>query len=556
MTHDMGSEKRVRSASYEQMRGLRAGAKQRLRMGGTLVRKAGRERWMAWGIGLFAVCIAGAAHAQATDATPAPTEAAAAEDAAATVPDEESASATRDWISGSFRTELDTAWSDEDTDVDLSQTLRLNLDPADHPRLHVRGLVRVHEDLDSSEPRSSVLRDINDGSGEAVRARLYLLHLDVDDLWGDSTLRIGRQRIEGGAAYNRIDGVSFSQRVGRWEWYVFGGARASVYDSTFDDLAAGGGVAFRPDGRTRISLDTYWGEKHRENDDEVYLSPLAALLGWDYPRRIKSDIGDNLMALSLWRQLTPNTSFFGRLRLHDGDLDEIAAQLVGYWPGADLAYEVSYRGRYATASDRVDDLTSFYEVLGSYEEFHNFLVAIHKPLTQRVQLSLEAEFHNADDDWETANRDFNRYAAILTVTPLFKATDATVALEKWDISGGDDTWAITGEVTRRWGDNVALTLGADYERYEDRITRYYAPLGIADKLLVAFVPGYYAGYNPLVFLFDQYAVTTHENVYSLYTRLKWTVRKNQDISLDITYEEDDGPDSPYWRVQAGYTIRF
>jgi len=520
------------------------------------VKRAGRGRWLVWGIGLFAASIAAVPHAQETEAAAPGDTAVAAEDAAGGAAAEEPAPAGRDWVSGSFRTELDTAWTDEDTDVDLNQTLRLNLDPANHPRLHMRGLVGLHEDLDSSEAQSSVLRDINDGSGESVRARLYLLYLDVDDVWGDSTLRIGRQRIEGGAAYNRIDGVSFSQRAGRWDWYVFGGARASVYDSTSGDLAAGGGVAFRPDGRTRLSLDTYWGEKHRENDDEVYLSPLAALLGLEYPRRIKSDIGDNLVALSLWRQLTPNTSLFGRLRLHDGELDEISAQLAGYWPGADLSYEVSYRGRFATASDRVDDLTSFYEVLGSYEEFHNFLAALHKPITERIELSLEAEFHNADDDWQTANRDFNRYAAILTVAPLFKATDITVALEKWDISGGDGTWTFTGELTHHWGDTLALTFGADYERYEDRITQYYAPLGIVDKLLVAFVPGYYAGYNPLVFLFDQYAVTTYENVYSLYTRLKWAVRKNQDVSLEVTYEEDDGPDSPYWRVQAGYTIRF
>jgi len=462
----------------------------------------------------------------------------------------------REWISGSFRNELDASWSDRDSDLDMSQTLRLNIDPASHPRLHLRGLLRVHEDLDSSEARSSVLRDINDGSGEAVRARLYLLYLEVDDVWGDSTLRIGRQRIEEGAAYNRIDGIYFSRKMGRWEWYLFGGARASVYDSTFDDLTAGGGVSFRPDARTRISLDAYWGEKHRERDDAVRPDLISVLLGREYPRRLKRDLGDNLVALSLWRQLTPNTSFFGRIRLHDGDLDEITAQLVGFWPGADLSYEVSYRGRFATASDRVDDLTAFYSVLGGFTEYHNVLAALHKPLSERITLSLEAEFHNADDDWETANRDYNRYAAILSVTPIFKKTDVTLAVEKWDVSGGDGTWTLTGEMTYHWSDAIAVTLGADYERYEDRITRYYAPLGIADRLLIAFVPGYFAGYNPVVLLFDQYAVTTHENIYSVYARLKWQVRENQDVSLTVTYEEDEGPDSPYWRVRAGYTIRF
>jgi len=45
----------------------------------------------------------------------------------------------REWISGSFRNELDASWSDRDSDLDMSQTLRLNIDPASHPRLHLRG---------------------------------------------------------------------------------------------------------------------------------------------------------------------------------------------------------------------------------------------------------------------------------------------------------------------------------------------------------------------------------------------------------------------------------
>lgn len=522
------------------------------------------------GLLLTVLAVAGPTYAQdAAEAAPAeaaqpapeaaPAEAAEpAQDEAAAAPEEPAAAGKtgRDWISGSFDANVDALWSDEDTDVNLNQTLRLKIDPPQTPRLHLRGLLWMHEDIDSDEPSTSVLRDINDASGSDVRARVLNLYADVDDVWGDSTLRIGRQRIEKGAVFNRIDGLSFTQRVGRWEWYLFGGARATIYDDAHNDLMLGGGVSFRPTAMTRIALDAYYGEEHRGSGDEVYLDPIWAIFGYQFPRRVKQDLGDNLISLSLWQQLTNNASLFGRASLHDGELDEIALQVSGNLPDWELSYEFAYKGRFEAAADRVNDLTAFYRIVGSYEEYDNFLIALHKAITKRLELSLEAEFHNADNDSSrTANRDFNRYAAILTVNPLVAEIVATVALEKWDVSGGDDTWTLTGEFSREWK-NVEVTLGADYERFEDRLTYYDNRLGFADRLLVNFVQGYFAGYNPVVFLFDEYSITTHEDVYSVYVKTKWAVRDNQDVTLGVSYETDEGPDSPYWRVQAGYTVRF
>ena len=70
------------------------------------------------------------------------------------------------------------------------------------------------------------------------------------------------------------------------------------------------------------------------------------------------------------------------------------------------------------------------------------------------------------------------------------------------------------------------------------------------------LPGAFVGYNPIVLIADQWAVETHEDVHSVYSKLNWAFRDNQDVTLGVTYEEDDGPDSPYWRVRAGYVIRF
>lgn len=480
------------------------------------------------------------------------------DEAAAAMESSERLSGGRDWISGRFDAGIDAIRASGSSDLNLDQTLRLNIDPPDHPRLHLRGLYWFHQDLDSDERSTSSLRDINDASSSDVRARILISYLQVDDLWGKSTLRIGRQRVEEGAAWNRFDGVYFNKQAGQWQWYVFGGMRASIYRDAHNDLVAGGGISFRPDARTRISLDFYYGEDNRRSSENITPGLSARLLGYNFPRPVKQNISDTYTSFSLWRNLSENHNVYGRLTLHDGDLDELLLNLTGYWPGADLSYDVAYRGRFRTAADRVADISPFYRVMGAYEEFDDLLLALHKPLSERFNLSLEAQFRDTrQGDWPQYNRDYKRYAAILDIDPLFKDARGSLALEKWDVSNGESTWTLTGEITRRWPkERIEATLGADYARYEDRITVYNRPLGQLDKFLVVFAPGYYAGYNPIIFLFDQYAVTMHEDIYSIYGKMKWDFRENQNISLGITYEMDDGPDSPYWRVQAGYSIRF
>ncbi|NIA13973.1 MAG: hypothetical protein GWP08_07820, partial [Nitrospiraceae bacterium] len=401
------------------------------------------------------------------------------------------------------------------------------------------------------------LRDLNDASGADVRVRPLYLYVEVDDLWGDSTLRLGRQRIVEGAAYNRIDGLYFKQRHLVWDWYVFGGARATIYDDALSDLVLGGGVSYRPGRGTRLSLDAYYGEERRGGSDEVRRPFWYDLLGLSFPRRVDEDLDDWLVSLSVWQEVTPHLRVFGRLDLQDGSANELLLTATGYVPPWDLTYELSYRSQLNSLGDRVNDLTGFYRTLGVYEEYDNFLIALHKALSEKVAVSVEAEFHDAENDyWESANRDYNRYALIVSAQPLVKNVGATVALEKWDVGDGEGTWAVTGELTKSW-DSVALTVGADYERYEDRITYYNAPLLPLTRLARSIIPGLYpGGYMPAVQIFDQWVVHTHEDIHSVYAKLRWNVCPDHEATAGITYEEDDGPDSPYWRVQAGYSIRF
>ena len=461
------------------------------------------------------------------------------------------------WIHGSFQAGVDGAWSKHESDVELSQSLQVRVDPPGYEKLHLRGSLLLDEDLSSSDPHTSGLRNINDAYDD-VRARLLYLYADFDDLWGDSVLRIGRQRIEDGVAFNRFDGLSFRQRVGnQWEWYAFGGIRASLYVDTHNDPVFGGGVTFRPNSSTRFSVDSYFGEENRSDNDVVHRWPFYNWFGEPFPREIKKDRSDNQVAFSVWHQITPNINVSGRFELFDGKADKIQLGVTGYVAAADLTYELRYRGQLRNVDDRDLDLDQFYRIVGELSEYNDFLVAVHRPLCKDLVLSLEAEIRNSDADerWDMPNRDFTRFAAMLDAAKLPGGLQGSVGLEYYNASGDEGTFAIVGELSKQW-EKFRLTLGADFNRYEDRVSEYNPTalwVDVIGRRLLGFWPGSPSAW---VYFADGVEVTTHENVYALYAKAKWTVCKDQDVTFGVTYEDDDEPDAPYWRVQAAYSIAF
>ncbi|HUW60353.1 MAG TPA: hypothetical protein VMZ06_05035 [Candidatus Bathyarchaeia archaeon] len=505
------------------------------------------------------MCFAAFAQDAATQAPPA--EAPATEAPAVEAPAEAAPAAPapgpaapKKWFSGRYEANVDAEWDKEDSDFDLIQTLKLDITPPKYPRLRVHGLVWTNVNLDDELGGSSALRDLDEASDSDVRARLLDLYVEYDDLWGDSTLRFGRQRVIESLTSTRIDGLYFRQQRAGWDWYVFGGARASLYYDTHDDLAAGAGLSWTPLPRTRLALDAYYAEENR--DEGGRRSFWHDLAGLSFPRRIETDLSDSLASVSVWQRITDDLTLFGRLRFKDGKPDELLLNATGFVPQWDLTYEVRYLNRLKRAGDRVNDLTAYYRILDYYEQYQDFFIALHRPITAKITLSLEGEIRESEEDsWRTGNRDYQRFALIGGIDDIAKDTDLRLALERWNVEGGEGFWAVTGEATRTWG-NLELTVGTAYERYKDRLVEYQMWPGILNQALVWAVPGYYLTSNPLVFLFDDWAVETREDIYSAYARAEWEFRENQALSLRVTYEEDESPDAPYWRVQAGYTLRF
>jgi len=460
------------------------------------------------------------------------------------------------WFKGRLEAGIDAAWSDWDSDIDVDQSLAFEAAPPCCDRLKLRGMVWLDEDLDSGTDLYSALHGINDAYDSDIRANVLYLYGDVANLWGQSTLRIGRQRVQESAFYNRIDGAYFEQRLSRWEWYLFGGTRASLYRDPFKEPVTGAGVAWQPAPATRLALDGYYGWEHRKRNHEVHRGFLADLFDLPYPREVKDDVENGAIALSAWRALSPNMSLHGRYTWYEGDGDELRLSLTGQIPKYGLAYELAYRQQLNSVGDRVNDLTAFYRILGPLEPYRNFLAAIHKPISKKLSLSLEAEIHDSQED-ETlgGNRDYERYAAVLGAEDVWRGVGGQLALERWNVTGDEGTWAVTGEIEKKWKE-LLVAVGADYEQYEDRLVEYRPWLRWADQLRILLLPGQYETINPFVLFFDTYAAETRWEVHSFYVRTKWALGENQDLNARITYEMDESPESPYWRIQASYEIRF
>lgn len=463
------------------------------------------------------------------------------------------------WYKGSVRAGFDGFWaSGGDRDIELDQFLQFQIHPPKNERLQLHGALWLIEKLDSPSSRNSALRDLNDTFNERVLARVSHLYVNAEQVWGNSVLRVGRQRIMEGAAYNRIDGLYFKKQVNNWDWYVFGGTRATFYDQDFEDPVFGGGIAYIPSGRTKLALDVYHGRESRPGSRYRSLhGPVAMLyrLFTDSPQAKRVD--STAVTLSAWHTVNEYLSLYGRLNLYDDRGEEILLNLSGYLPKPfDVIYEIAYRRQFNSIGERASDITGYYRLMGVYDAYDNFFISLYRPLTEKILVSLETEIHNSrGDTW--SNRDYERYAAYIQGQNLGNTLnlDAKAGLERWSVNQGGSSWAVVGEVGRRW-ESCRVALGADYQRYQDQVTEYDETLMLLDMARVWFAPGILQGYNPFLLLFGKYKVEMRENIYTFYLKGQWDISQDQDITARVSFEESDRPNSPIWRIQANYTYRF
>lgn len=425
----------------------------------------------------------------------------------------EAGPSSRDWFAGELQLGLDAARSSRDGDITLNQVLRLKIDPPKHERFHIRTTLWTIEDLDGREDPTSTLRTLNDASGAGVNVRLLSLYLEVDDVGGESTLRLGRQRITDGVVYNRIDGAYYKLRGVSWEGYAFGGVRASVYGDAHEELATGGGVSVRLPTKTRLGVDFFYGADER--------------------RRIGAgNIETSITSVSLYQSLTSRHSVFGRVTWNETDIDELRLTAQGFFEKSEIVYTLMYHNRMSTLTERVTDVSDFFRVVGEFNEFQDIHARVDIPITKSFGLGLEAQVHVAENAaLESGNRDFERYGISVDTFDFIGHFDASVILEYWNADFGEGQWTATGEISREW-ERTEAAVGIDYDLFEDRVTSFDPAL------------------QSVVF------VETHEHIYSFYAKVEHEINEQHKVRIRALFENDDGPDAPYWRLRAEYTLTF
>lgn len=425
----------------------------------------------------------------------------------------DSTNAVGDWLSGDLELGLIAGRSERDSDVEIEQLLRLKVDPLKHERIHLRTTLWTSQDLDGRESSTSVFRGLNDTSDSWVNTRLLQLYMEVDGDKDDSRLRVGRQRITKGVAYNRIDGAYLHFDRNRWSYYGFVGARASVYESSHDDLSTGGGLSWRPLPTTRVALDFFYGDDQRRQ-----FTP--------------GDVEASLTSLTVRHALNAYHSLFGRATWHESDLDEFRLTAQGFFQEDGLFYTAAFRKRISTLDERPTDFPQFYHVVGELNGYEDLSGVLTFPLSDRFELGVEAQIHDAEGNvLGTGNRDYGRYALSLNANDLAERYDARVIVEFWDADGGQSEKTVSGEVSRNWS-RTRASVGVDYDLFQDQILQF-DPLGS-----------------------DDFYVESKEDIYALYFKIAHDLNEQQSLQCRASVEDDDSSDAPYWRIRAYYKIKF
>ena len=420
------------------------------------------------------------------------------------------------WLYGDLELGLNAARAKHDSDIEIEQFLRLNIDPPKHERLHLRSTLWFTEDLDGKESPSSPFRSLNDTSDTWITSRVFSLYMEAESDQDDSKLRVGRQRITDGVAYNRIDGFYFSTRQANWNAYAFLGTRASVYENSHNDLSTGTGISWLAMPDTRIALDMFYGDDERRR----------------FGSNNEDDIQSTLTSLSVRHVLNEQHYLFGRATWHESDLDEFRVTAQGTVDDEAIFYTLSYRKRVSTLAERPADFPQFYYVVGELNGYEDIQGVVSVPITDRIDIGLEAQVHEAEASMlTTANRDYQRYGVSFDIREIATHYDLHIILELWDAAHGESEKTISGEVSRQW-EKTSAAVGVDYDRFQDRILQY----------------------DPLDQ--DDFFIESRDDIYALYIKVKHDFNERHAVQVRASVEEDDTSDAPYWRLRSHYTYRF
>jgi len=418
------------------------------------------------------------------------------------------------FVSGNFTTQYEGRWAGNEDDQDLYQRLRFKTKDFLNNKISIAGSGRLSGDLDGHESKDGAFRDIIDTYDHSINGRIYYFYADIKDpLIKKSKLRIGRQ-YQYTVENVLFDGAKYEQQIGPVETYMFGGLRASLYSSPDDDMVAGGGLGFRP------FIDTY--------------------TTLDYVRIVDDDHSDDdEIGFNLWQRIYDDLHFYGRYTILNNLPKDLLVKLSWDKIDWDTSIQLSYFRFLHSLSEQSNDISPFYQLLGTFESFDLISLTGYKGFGEHFGISGGVDYRNVLDkgDEDTFNRDYYRSFVAFTLNDvLLNDSEFTFTVEYWDTEGVDHS----------------ADIGVDYEK---KISKFELGVGSSYSLYKY----KFDGSNSLQSILDNEYTRDIEqkiNIRTYYFRVKYLFSEKSDLSLRWTTENSDTDPEMYHQLLFTYSMSF
>lgn len=367
--------------------------------------------------------------------------------------------------------------SDQDVFADLRIDVARPKD--DSYEFHFLGSVR--SDLDGNQDPSlfSPFEGVADTYGARTTGIIYEAYatLNGGNALPAAKARIGRQS---GTRDEPVvfDGIAVDAGGEKWDLTLYGGPAVHYYEVNRhwgDDTVAGAGIDYRPVPEAGMSVDYL-----RVQDEQ-------ALFPEDTTRH------DRLLSLKAWQRFGMFTRIMEKYRFLDGDPRDLSLKAVTTWQAADLDASVNYFRQFRTQNELSNDLSLFYDVMGSSAPYQSYDIKVRKFFADRVAVDLGFFKRQLLDtaDEGPFNKEYRRSFLDAELMDLFLANLSwTLLAEQWE-SRGRSYGAVGTDLSYKVKKNkkeARLSIGTNYSLYK---YDYYTELGLREKVRTWYLTGRY-----------------------------------------------------------------
>ena len=365
-------------------------------------------------------------------------------------------------------------------DQDVFADLRLDLTrPRDNSfEFHLQGTARSDLDGDQDLRGFNPFEDIGDTWGRRTNAQLIEANAVLNDpLRYVTRLVVGRQSSpRDDPAF--FDGITAQMGGEKLLFTLYGGAAVHFYEIDWKwghDRVEGAGLDYRPLPSLGMSADVLFVKDSRDFD------PAS------------SPVNDRMVSFKIWQRFEPFTRFSAQYRYLDGEARDLTVNAAAAMPEQDAEIIVTYFRQFNPQAELSNELSPFYDVIGTSAPFQSIDVKVRKFIASGV--ALDAGYFKRDLLDDSDEGPFNKayWRAFLDA----EISDFLLANLSWTLTG--ERWE-TGTTSvdtygtdlsyrvKKQGRESRLSAGTYYSLYK---YDYYVDLGVRDHVRTYYVDGKY-----------------------------------------------------------------